>query len=633
MDINNNNDLHPTKKVVLGAGECLIHLKNGQSFRPLPNVEPLRLSSSLSLAQLKTSVSSHLGDTPSPSDIVLARGEGGGLVELKEGDVSSLKKEETFFVFSRKGWRAFDVVRAVEGKCVARGASDYGFHRYQYGTTSTPDRFDPAVVIYPKGDEDILKAVAYARDRNLAIAIRTGGHQYSGASSTTGENILLDLSKTFQDEFIYNPETNQVRISVSFNLTALSERLKGEGLFVPHGVCGRVFVGGHVQTGGYGMLCRGFGLFGDCVQSLRIITADGHVREVNMTAEPDLFHAVLGGSPGNFGVLTHLTLRPFLDSWCLDPRGFKRLVSYSTARFKKLVEIAVEVNTKDLAQDFDFSVSVASFGENLLSMFPSLLTPMRKHHREFLGPHARAAFPVFIVVFAQWSNVTGGKFEDDAHKWFVDIEKAMQPDYPLEPGFITVTELNFDEKIRMPDLSKQWSFDRAREFNSRYEKRTYVSKQVQPAWPTWICCRVDKVVAAQDSRRIIVQIQPIGGENSMFFKKRTNHHAYSWRDSAMLCVMDCFYDDDEKSKHLAEAWQKENDEGLNGGAFSEDERRLLWGSYGEFDLPQVHLLYYDDEERYQKLLQVKEYYDPSNVFTPNTFGVHKSPTAHPSINK
>lgn len=94
---NNNNDTRPLERVVLGAGECTIHLKSGQSFEPFPSVEPLRFSSPLSsLAQLKALVSHHLGDTPSPSDIVLTREEGGALLELKEGAVSSLQKEEIF---------------------------------------------------------------------------------------------------------------------------------------------------------------------------------------------------------------------------------------------------------------------------------------------------------------------------------------------------------------------------------------------------------------------------------------------------------------------------------------------------------------------------------------------------------
>lgn len=85
-------------------GEYTIHLKSGQSLESIPNVVPLRVARASSLLQLKTTVSHHLGDTPSVSTIVLARERCGELEELQHGDVFFLKNEETFFVFSRKTW-------------------------------------------------------------------------------------------------------------------------------------------------------------------------------------------------------------------------------------------------------------------------------------------------------------------------------------------------------------------------------------------------------------------------------------------------------------------------------------------------------------------------------------------------
>ena len=92
-----------------------------------------------------------------------------------------------------------------------------------------------------KGDTySALNIVDFAKENRVGVAVRTGGHQYSGkflvnfllqenlfrlslsgASSTSGENILVDLSDTFQDpeaDFQYVEETNMLRVGISFSL-------------------------------------------------------------------------------------------------------------------------------------------------------------------------------------------------------------------------------------------------------------------------------------------------------------------------------------------------------------------------------------------------------------------------------
>ena len=74
-------------------------------------------------------------------------------------------------------------------------------HAYQYATSSH-DGLNPAAIIYPKNVKDIIKAVDYARENNIGIAVVTGGHHYTGQSSTSGKNIQLDLSDTFSNDVL-----------------------------------------------------------------------------------------------------------------------------------------------------------------------------------------------------------------------------------------------------------------------------------------------------------------------------------------------------------------------------------------------------------------------------------------------
>ena len=151
-------------------------------------------------------------------------------------------------------------------------------HAYQYATSSF-DGLNPAAIIYPKNVDDVIKAVNYARENNIGIAVRTGGHQYTGQSSTSGKNIQLDLSDTFGNDavdFVYTENNNLLRVGVSYSLLEFNHLCGVLKVFVPVGICAQVHMGGHVQTGGYGMLLRSFGLLADYVEGFEIVLANGH---------------------------------------------------------------------------------------------------------------------------------------------------------------------------------------------------------------------------------------------------------------------------------------------------------------------------------------------------------------------
>ena len=185
----------------------------------------------------------------------------------------------------------------------------------------------PAAIIYPKNVDDIIKAVNYARENDLGIAVSTGGHQYSGASSTSGQNIQINMSKTFNSpysDFRYDRKTNLLRCGVSFSILEFSSQLRNMQMFIPHGFCANVHVGGHVVTGGYGMCNRTFGIMCDYVEAFEIVMANGKLEKIwrpnsifapEETSEEnnDLFWAVMGGSPGNYGIITHYIFQPLHD--------------------------------------------------------------------------------------------------------------------------------------------------------------------------------------------------------------------------------------------------------------------------------------------------------------------------------
>lgn len=241
---------------------------------------------------------------------------------------------------------------------------------------------EPAAIIYPHAahaDDEVKKVIQYAVQEGVAIAVRTGGHQYSGASSTSGDNIQLDLSEAYI-AFEHDEAKDELRVGVSFTLSTLNEKLKEMGCFVPHGQCSHVHVGGHAQTGGYGQLGRAFGLFADHIVQIEVWTVAEAMKENGVKRivrrdstkadDKDLFYAVLGGSPGNFGVLTHITLKPHHDKDHPFSRGLKMMVKYEKPVLQRLLTIMEKwASDVHMPGDYDFCITVMSETDSLFRKY------------------------------------------------------------------------------------------------------------------------------------------------------------------------------------------------------------------------------------------------------------------------
>ncbi|KAH0557098.1 hypothetical protein GP486_005112 [Trichoglossum hirsutum] len=510
-------------------------------------------------------------------------------------------------------------ITGVTGSQFAIGTQQYEKIKYQYATSShgSENHMNPQLIIQPQNKNDIVLALKYAKSQKIAVAIRTGGHQYSGASSTADPNIQLDLKRTFRgpddQRFFEAGGKAYVRTSVSWSLGALNTFLGKHKAFMPHGQCVNVHIGGHVQTGGYGQLGRSFGLFGDHVLSLELIDHDGNFKEVTRTSDPDLFYALLGGSPGNLGVITHFEIEVFRDSDYKGSLGLKSLYWYNPQTLKRLLDILVEMSdNENFPRNYDLCVSVLSSSFKLLDLFPEVDGKMKAEHPEIYGEDGVPFWPRTIVVYAQWVPFDKKDVPDMA--WFDRIRKDSLFNLPVQ------------EKP-MSELTSDWIFRNVREFEHPYVKRTHLTNSStlgKDGWASWITNRIDAVVKPEDNHCYLsAQLQCYGGKNSKFFTNANNGTSYSWRDSTLVCVLDCFYA--QGGKKNAEEWQKINDaEGIGpNGKFCKQDRRVLWGSFGSFDLDASWSYYYDDQAKYDRLRKARRAADPDGIFTPNTFSVKR----------
>ena len=193
--------------------------------------------------------------------------------------------------------------------------------------------------------------------------------------------------------------------------------LTQRGLFVPHGTCSHVRVGGHVQTGGYSQLGRAFGLFGDHVDAIELVTADGEVRTVTrgVPADAELFYAVLGGSPGNYGVLTHLHMRPHSDEACKrcggvshsGSIGLKVIALYSRSALEAvLTRLAAMSDDPAYPRNIDAAVTVMSAAQVVLPDYDylagvSLDEKMKFDNANIFGKDELLGWPASLILALQ----------------------------------------------------------------------------------------------------------------------------------------------------------------------------------------------------------------------------------------
>ncbi len=167
----------------------------------------------------------------------------------------------------------------------------------------------PALIAQCHSSQDVSSAVTFARERDLLVAVRGGGHSWPG-KSVCDDGLMIDLSQMHDVEI--DTEGLRAHVGGGALLAHLDTASLEKGLVTTAGVVSHTGVGGFTLGGGFGRLNRKYGLAIDNLRSVEIVTANGEVRTASDEQNAELFWAVRGGG-GNFGVVTKFEyqLHPF----------------------------------------------------------------------------------------------------------------------------------------------------------------------------------------------------------------------------------------------------------------------------------------------------------------------------------
>jgi FAD/FMN-containing dehydrogenase len=450
----------------------------------------------------------------------------------------------------RAGLAAFR--ERFRGQVVVPG--DPGYDRARAVWNATADA-RPAVVARCAGVDDVVAAVRFARERELLVAVRGGGHSYPGFSTCDG-GIVIDLSPMAGVRV--DPERRTATAAGGALLGELDRQAQGYGLACPTGHVSHTGVGGLTLGGGVGRLARRHGLTLDNLAAVELVTAEGERVRVDLGSEPELFWG-LRGAGANFGIATSFELG-------LHPVGPLVLAGIAVYPVERAAEIAAA-----------FGAYMADAPDEVTAGLGWFVAPPGPPF-----PPAVAGRPVVVV------NATHAGPLDGA-------ERDLAPLRDLGPALDTFAPRRYLDLQAESDHHYRWG------------RRNYWKGLLLEALAGEAVDRIGALVAAAPGPDCGVGLLSLGGA---FGRVPEDATAFSGRSATLWLITEAVWDDPAEDPARI-AWGRDAMAALRPFATSVNYVNDL----GQLDQDAVRGAY--GPAKYDRLAALKRTWDPDNVFRRN----------------
>lgn len=431
---------------------------------------------------------------------------------------------------------------------------DEGYEEARTVWNAMTDRY-PAIIARCTGAADVMTTVDFAREHDLLLSVKGGGHNVTGRA-VCDDGLMLDLSP--MDDVRVDPDARTARVGPGATWSDFDHEAQAFGLATTGGVDSRTGVAGLSLGGGIGHLARSYGLSIDNLLSVDLITAEGDLVHASEEENPELFWGLRGGG-GNFGVVTSFEFE-------LHRVGPEVL----TAQVFHPVEDAREVLRFYREFMADAPDEVACYAQ-LIKVPPEPPFPEEFHGRD----------AVALV-----GTYSGGIDEG---------RPLLEPLAAFGEPFLAIVD-------PMPYTELQQSFDDGFPEGERYYWKAHFFDRIPDEAIDMIVEYVDPLPSPLSA----AFFEPLGGAINEVDATET---AYPHRDVAFSFGIAAGWSDPDRDDEFV-AWAREFSEDVS--PFASEGVYSNYLDYDEDD--RVDAAY---RENYERLVELKAEWDPDNLFRMN----------------
>jgi len=415
----------------------------------------------------------------------------------------------------------------------------------------------PALIARCKNSRDVSLAVKFARNHNLLVSIRGGGHNVAG-NAVCDDGLMIDLS------LMNNVSVDQKKMTAILGpgctLGNADLETQKYGLVIPAGIVTSTGVAGLTLGGGFGWLSRKWGLTCDHLISVEVVTAEGEIIKANANENSDLFWGLKGGG-GNFGIVTSFEF--------------------------KLRELGPEITGGLIIYKLEDTEKVLSFYNEYISTAPREVTTVLVYRYCPPAPFIKEEFhgkPIFAI---------GALYAGRADKGLEIFKPLKRFGSPIG-----------DAIVPKPFVTHQAMLDAGQPKGASYYWKSEYLKEVPQGLSEKF---VEQTINTSSAASIIAAFQ-LGGAITDVGEEDT---AYSFRNAEFVININTqWQNNSESEKHIN--WARKTQQlaapysmgsGYINFASSDETPERVTKTYGE--------------EKYKKLVALKRKYDPENFFRLN----------------